>query len=288
MSGYVRIYRQLLGHHAFRNDAEAMAFAWMVLRASWRDVRVRYKGQSVNLSRGQLAVSVRDLAENLDRPKGWVERLLTRLKNETMVETRAETGVTVITICNYDEFQAISDDAETPAGTHDRTDAGQPQDTEQRREIRERSNRDIYNAGARENSDDAAPVEDLFPAPPAAPEPPVTKLKRQPKNAHALPDDWEPVLTPAAQAVVDGWPPGELPRQLASFRDHAADKGRTSKDWQAAFRTWITNAEGWRKDRKNGQSGQNRSAPRTDGSVAYLERRIQAGRAAQHAGEAER
>lgn len=134
MSGYVRLHRTLLGHPAFRNDGEAMAFAWMIMRASWKPSRVRYKGQGISLQRGQLAISVRDLAEALDRPKGWVERLLTRLKSETMVRTHCETGVNVITVCNYDEYQSDQDGGWTPDGTRHRTAAGQPQDTEQRRE----------------------------------------------------------------------------------------------------------------------------------------------------------
>lgn len=67
------------------------------------------------------------------------------------------------------------------------------------------------------------------------------------KRATRLPDDWEPKLTEKAQGVVNGWPDGKLETELIAFKDHAADKGRTSKDWQAAFRTWISNAEKWRK-----------------------------------------
>lgn len=58
-----------------------------------------------------------------------------------------------------------------------------------------------------------------------------------------LPADFVPVLTPAAQRVVDGWPPGLFEKQLERFRDHAATHGRLAKDWQAAFRTWINNHE---------------------------------------------
>lgn len=132
MSGYARFNRSLIGHPAFRNDAEAMAFAYMVLRASWKPVRVRYKGKALSLNRGQLAMSVRDLADAMDRDKGWVERLLKRLKSETMIETVSETGVLVITICNYDKYQASNDNRETPDKTPDETDARQTQDTEQR------------------------------------------------------------------------------------------------------------------------------------------------------------
>lgn len=134
MSGYARIHRQVLDHPAFRNEAEALAFVGLVLRASWRPVRVRYKGRPVTLNRGQLAVSVRDFAEALDRDKGWVERLFKRLKSETMIETHAETGVLVVTICNYDKYQVCNDERETVRETADETDARQTQDTEQRRE----------------------------------------------------------------------------------------------------------------------------------------------------------
>ena len=72
--GYVQIYRSLLDHHAFRNQAEAMAFAALILRASWRPSQLRYKGRSISLQRGQLAVSIRDLANDLDRDKAWIER----------------------------------------------------------------------------------------------------------------------------------------------------------------------------------------------------------------------
>lgn len=122
--GFCLIHRSLLGHPEFRNDGEAMAFAWLVLRASWKPARVRYKGKTINLERGQLSLSVRDFAAAIDRPKGWVERLLKRLENGTMVETRSETGVTVLTICNYDKYQAQQDSRRTVGETPDETDAG--------------------------------------------------------------------------------------------------------------------------------------------------------------------
>lgn len=134
MSGYVRIHRSLLGHPAFRNDAEAMAFAWLVAKAAWQQTRVRYKDRIIGLARGQLAVSVRDFANAMDRDKGWCERLLKRLKNEAMVETHHETGVNLVTICNYEEYQARGLRSETLDETPEGTGARQAQDTEQVRE----------------------------------------------------------------------------------------------------------------------------------------------------------
>lgn len=102
--GYIHFDRSFAGHPAFRNDGEAMAFAWMCLRAFSHPLRVRYRGAAIDLGRGQLVASVRDLARAFDRPEGWVESLLTRLKSEAMVEVRAAPGPAVITICNYDQF----------------------------------------------------------------------------------------------------------------------------------------------------------------------------------------
>lgn len=147
-TGYIRLYRSLLGHPAFRNDGEAMAFAWMVLRASWRPTRVRYKGYDLDLQRGQLSVSVRDFAEAMDRPKGWAERLIGRLKERGMIAiqngtqvgtqvgtqggTQGGTAPSVITICNYNEYQAEIEAGETAAGQQERQrqDSGRTQNKE--------------------------------------------------------------------------------------------------------------------------------------------------------------
>jgi hypothetical protein len=134
VSGHARIHRSLIGHPAFRNDGEAMAFAWMVLRAAWKPVRVRYKGKAISLDRGQLSVSQRDMAHALDRDKAWVERLWKRLRAEAMIEAASEAGVAVITICNYEKYQASPKKAEAADEAPEEADARQTQGTEQVRE----------------------------------------------------------------------------------------------------------------------------------------------------------
>lgn len=127
-----------------------MAFAWMVARAAWKPSRVRYKGHDIKLDRGQLTISIRDLADAMDRPKGWVERLLVRLREHGMIEQKNGTQVgtkvgthggtvggtpaAVITVCNYEEYQGDTQHAGTLGETLNGTRAGHAQDTEQRRE----------------------------------------------------------------------------------------------------------------------------------------------------------
>lgn len=134
MSGYVRLHRSLLGHPAFRNDAEAMAFAWMVAKAAWKPTRVRYKERALRLERGQLAVSQRDMARALDRDKAWIERLWKRLKSEAMIKVGVEAGVALITICKYDKYQCNSKPDEASGEAPSEAGARQGQGTEQGRE----------------------------------------------------------------------------------------------------------------------------------------------------------
>lgn len=134
MSGYVRIHRTLIGHPAFRNDAEALAFAWLVVRAQWKPTRVRYKERAIELERGQVAISQRDMARALDRDKAWVERLWKRLRAEAMINVASEAGVAVITICKYEQYQANSDTREAVDEAPPEAGARQGQGTEQIRE----------------------------------------------------------------------------------------------------------------------------------------------------------
>ncbi|MBX2989478.1 MAG: hypothetical protein KF802_16435 [Bdellovibrionaceae bacterium] len=60
------------------------------------------------LERGQLTHSLRFLAEKWGWEKDAVARFLRQLKTETMIETQTATGQSVITICNYNQYQKVS------------------------------------------------------------------------------------------------------------------------------------------------------------------------------------
>lgn len=232
MIGYAHIHRSLIGHPAFRNDAEAMAFAYLVLRAAWQATRVRYKGKAITLQRGQLAMSVRDLAEAMDRDKGWIERLLKRLKSETMVETQVETGVMVITICNYDDYQANADTDKTPRKTRCETRARQTQDTEQRREELKK--------------------EDTPPTPPAGGR----------ERGSKIPEDWVPPaiadLSPQAKACAEQWTEASYATEAEAFVNYwSGESGAHARksDWAKTWANRIVQIHSKvMRDQKNGNA----------------------------------
>jgi len=65
-----------------------------------------------------------------------------------------------------------------------------------------------------------------------------TKPKR-PSRATALPKSWQPTDEHHKRAAETGL---DLPRQVELFRLHAETNGRTAKQWNAAFTSWLIKA----------------------------------------------
>ena len=119
-------------HYLFENEDynRRDAWCWLVENAVWkRQHPSNIRGKTIMLKRGQLCYSIRYLAEAWGWSKGKTERFINRLKTETMIETQAETGVLIITICNYDKFQPPLKKIGTQDGTQTGTAAGQQRDS---------------------------------------------------------------------------------------------------------------------------------------------------------------
>jgi hypothetical protein len=140
-SGYVKHDRDRFRHHLFENEKWCRGYAWdwMVAQASWQGREFDIKGKTVALRRGQFTASVRFMAEKFNWSKDQVARFLTRLKTETMIETSTATGQLVVTICNYDKYQAREDfpatATETPPATEARQDRDKTEEGKERKEI---------------------------------------------------------------------------------------------------------------------------------------------------------
>lgn len=137
MTGFVAVYREATSHPLFKGHADRLgAWMWLLMSAAWKPTQFDVSGKIVTLQRGQLSVSVRHLGEAWGWPKSNVDRFLTRLKTETMIETDSGTGRLIITICNYDKYQDVSERSGTLSGTQVGTAAGQ------QRDIKEQGNKE--------------------------------------------------------------------------------------------------------------------------------------------------
>ena len=115
MSGTVNIARTLFQDEAFKDQpyTEREAFMWLVMEASWKDRTKRVGTIVVDLKRGQLAASIRFMADAWKWEKSTVDRFLKRLEKRDMIGTASGTGVNVITICKYAEYQGGEADSGT-------------------------------------------------------------------------------------------------------------------------------------------------------------------------------
>jgi hypothetical protein len=156
--GFIAIARGILDHPlvgARKPFSPLEAWQWFLLEAVWKTQRIgfqagRYVG-TLNLERGQLSHSLRFIARRL----GWsVKRLrtfLARLEADGMITTQTDTGQTLITICNYNNYQTALPSEETQAHTQTGTQRARNGHKEEEGN-KETNNKDIPAAGSSSDS----------------------------------------------------------------------------------------------------------------------------------------
>jgi hypothetical protein len=123
--GVFAVDRGIFDHPRLSGEpyTKVQAFMWLVAEAAWKPHRRVIGGVVINLRRGQAACSVRFMAKKWDWTPARVQRFLATLKTDTMIDTAADTGLTIITICKYDIYQRVSLPSDTPNDTSSGTPA---------------------------------------------------------------------------------------------------------------------------------------------------------------------
>lgn len=133
-SGYYAMARGWMDHPLLVTSqplTRREAWAWLIEHAAWRPHRQNIAGQIVYLDRGQLTASLRYLAKAWGWSVASVRRFVTRLETGTMIGTQTGTGQLVVTICNYDKYQATPETPGTESGTPTGTEAAQERHKEE-------------------------------------------------------------------------------------------------------------------------------------------------------------
>jgi hypothetical protein len=117
--GVFAVHRGIFDHPMFAPEpyTEREAWLWMLSAAAWRPTRARVGKAIIDVARGQLAFATRFLATKWKWAHSRVVRFLKRLETDTMIRTLATRETTLITICNYDEYQFGRNTDETQSGT---------------------------------------------------------------------------------------------------------------------------------------------------------------------------
>lgn len=127
MSGWFALKRGMHDHPLFhKQPLRVAAWAWMVATAAYQDTRQNANGKIITVKRGQLLASYRQMSEATGVGIQVLRTLIAKLEIEGAVSqhgggdktnTAANTGRMLLTICNYDKYQAGGSKANTAANT---------------------------------------------------------------------------------------------------------------------------------------------------------------------------
>ena len=118
-NGFYLMARGWTGNRVFGDESycRRSAWVWLIEHAAFRTTEVSVAGLYVNVLRGQLAASIRYLAAVWGWGVNRVQHFLDDLRRNMMVDTATDTGITVITICNYERYQFPVEVADTRLDT---------------------------------------------------------------------------------------------------------------------------------------------------------------------------
>jgi hypothetical protein len=108
--GYIYLSRKLREHWIWGDETFSSGQAWIdiIFSANFCDQKKknRYKNQEV-IKRGSFVTSIRILAERWHWGKDRVSAFLGKLEEDGMITVRSDARGTLITVCNYSEYQQI-------------------------------------------------------------------------------------------------------------------------------------------------------------------------------------
>ena len=230
MTGAVMIARTLWDDAAFQNEpfSEREAWIWMICEAAWKSRQKRVGKVIVDLDRGQLAASIRFMAEAFSWHRNKVDRLIKRLEKCNLIRAESGTGVNVITICKYNDYQLSPKSFGTSAGQQRDSSGTNENKGEISEEGKERDTNVSLALSAPEPASPLAEAVSLY-------------------NATADETGWPKVqkLTPARSKAlkarlrdcggIEGW-------RFAMDKGKSSDFlcGRTPKAWTGCGFDWIT------------------------------------------------
>ncbi len=236
MSGYIKLYRGITENPLWNKEPFSAGQAWidLLLAANFKDKTIYIRKHKIEVKRGQIAWSMLTMAKRWKWSRGKVIRFLKDLESEQMVVQHTGHLTTLLSICNYEKYQGY----DTADGTTGDTTGGTTDSTT-----------DDTTGGTQHKK--------------------VNKVKKEKnvnkgKNETLLPEDFQITEVMKTWFSEQGFTI-DLHQSTDRWQDAMIAKGRTYKDWSAAWRNGMKLAQGWHDQRRENIQpvpGQHSSQPR--------------------------
>ena len=108
MNSYVNIFRSLCNDSIWTAEKFTRGQAWvdMILRANSKEGHIRKRGIRIDLERGQLGYSLKELARLWDWSEGKIRRFVKELEEDGKIKVDRTNVSCTITIVKYDFYQS--------------------------------------------------------------------------------------------------------------------------------------------------------------------------------------
>lgn len=118
-TGWIKVYREIENHWISKDLRKLGWWVYLIYSATYEDKKVLVGNRLIELKRGQQVVSLSSLEERFEVTRPTVVNFLRLLEEDGMVLRDTYQKVTILTICNYDDYQGLS----TSKVTNDFTDS---------------------------------------------------------------------------------------------------------------------------------------------------------------------
>ena len=229
--GWFKFHRQIFDNPVCTKDAEYF-FVWcyILTEAKYEEERALFKNEEIVLQKGQLLITIKDVASKLNICESKVNRILKKLEIEKQIEKQTSNKNTLITVLNWEKYQADEKQNEEQVKNERQTSEKQVKNkwkTSEKpsyynKEIKKERNKELKNIISSE--------------PEKASEPPVIELILNNKS-----------LYPIYQKDVDHWkelyPAVDIMQELRKMKgwcESNPTKRKTSRGISSFITTWLS------------------------------------------------
>ena len=100
-----------MDHPLYLSEPFTRMQAWidLILLANHKDNYFYVRGNRIDVKRGQIGVSSRNLGIRWQWSRGKVDRYLKELEKDCQIEPQKNNLTTILSIVNYDDYQSLED-----------------------------------------------------------------------------------------------------------------------------------------------------------------------------------
>lgn len=161
-NGWIKLHRKILDNPIIMKDADHLSvWMYLLLNATHAEYPALFKGQKIMLHPGQLITGRKSIASKLLISESKVTRILNLFESEQQIEQQTSNKNRLISVVNWDFYQASEQQNETQVNNKWTT-SGQQVNTNKKNKNGKKNKNEINNNGENPSPDDSKPVKHKY------------------------------------------------------------------------------------------------------------------------------